>query len=128
MAYENPSLLGSFAASTGLLQYQGVALSTNGLLINPTTSGAIIGVLVSGGTTGSTSAGAQTVQFGGIAKVLAGATAIDYMSALTFDTDGRAIAGTTNYQTAIALGDVTSTSTSAQVIPALILPHAGVGV
>lgn len=128
MAYENPTLLGSFDSSTGLKQYQGVSMSTNGLLINPTTNGAILGILISGGSTGSTRDSVQTVQFGGVAKVLAGATGLDYMSAITFDTDGRAIAGTTNYQTAIALGEVTSTSTSSEVIPALILPHIGVGV
>ena len=127
MAYENASLLGTFDASTALKQYQGVDLSTNGLLINPTTSGRIIGVITSAGTTGSTDAAAQTVQFGGIAKVLAGATGLDYGAAMTCDTDGRFIAGTTNFQTAISLGEVGSTSTSAEIVSALVFPHAGAG-
>ena len=102
-------------------------MSTGNLLINPTTSGRIIGVITSAGTTGSTDAPAQTVQFGGIAKVLAGSTATDFGSALTCDTDGRFIAGTTNFQTAISFGEVTSTSTSAEIVSALIFPHAGAG-
>ena len=85
MAYEKPVLTHTFRASTGLKQYQAVALSgANNRLINPTTEGNCIGVLVSSGTTGSTgragstdSGSVQTVQLSGIAKVIAGTTTID---------------------------------------------------
>lgn len=82
MAYESPSFYASFPATTGLSQYQFVTLSTNGLLIDPTTLGNAVGVLVSSGTTGSTWAGStangpvQTVQLYGIAKLLTSSTAI----------------------------------------------------
>lgn len=82
MAYESPSFYGTFPATTGLKQYQFVTLSTNGVLIDPTTLGNAIGVLVSSGSTGSTWGGStasglpQTVQFYGIAKVLTASTAI----------------------------------------------------
>lgn len=82
MAYESPSFYASFPASTGLSQYQFVALSTNGLLIDPTTLGDAIGVLVSSGTTGSTWGGStangpvQTIQLYGIAKLKTASTAI----------------------------------------------------
>lgn len=82
MAYESPSFYASFPATTGLSQYQFVMLSTNGLLIDPTTLGNAIGVLVSSGTTGSTWGGStangpvQTVQLYGIAKLMTSSTAI----------------------------------------------------
>ena len=82
MAYESPSFYATFPAATGLSQYQFVTLSTNGLLIDPTTLGDAIGVLVSSGSTGSTWAGStagglvQTVQLYGIAKLLTSSTAI----------------------------------------------------
>ena len=84
MAYENPLGVYSFLASTGLKQYQFVSLNAAGVLIDPTTLGDAIGVLVSSGTTGSTGkAGSTTsgyyhsVQCYGIAKVLAASTLID---------------------------------------------------
>lgn len=55
MSYQNDGVL-TFTASTGLAQYQLVALSTARKLIHPTAGGAgtVIGVLISSGTTAST--------------------------------------------------------------------------
>ena len=98
MAYESPSFYATFAASTGLSQYQFVALSTGGRLIDPTTLGDAIGVLVSSGTTGSTgragstnSGSVQTVQLYGIAKVLAASTAITCGNRISAVTTGAEI-------------------------------------
>lgn len=83
MAYESPAFYGTFPASTGLSQYQFVTINSAGVLVDPTTLGDALGVLVSSGTTGSTgragsttSGSVQTVQFYGIAKVLAASTLI----------------------------------------------------
>lgn len=121
MAWENPlgtNHLAVFEASTGLSQYQFVSLSTAGLLINPTTNQAVIGVLVSSGTTGSTglagvtgSGSVQSVQVYGVAKVLAGSTAIAPGNLVTASTvTGAAIAHvSTDGTVGIALTDVDST-------------------
>lgn len=132
MAYENPSFTGTFKASTGLKQYQFVALNSNGRLINPTTEGNGIGILTSSGTTGSTgragstdSGSVQTVQFYGVAKVIAGTTTIDIGDSLKSEADGRAsTSSSTSYRFGVALAAVDSTSTSAHVISALLLPSA----
>lgn len=122
----------TFAASTGLKQYQAVALSGT-RLINPTTEGNCIGVIISSGTTGSTgragstdSGSVQTVQFGGIAKVLAGSTTIDAGDLLKAETDGRAsTASSTSYRFGLSLGAVDSTSTSAQIVSVILSPSYG---
>ena len=97
MATESLAFSGTFAASTGLKQYQAVALKAAGVLINPTTEGNCIGVLTSSGTTGSTgragsthSGSVQAVQILGRAKLIAGTTTIDVFDSLKADTDGRA--------------------------------------
>lgn len=123
----------TFAASTGLKQYQAVALNSNKVLINPTTEGNCIGVLVSSGTTGSTgragsthSGTVQTVQVHGLAKVIAGTTTIDVGDVLKTETDGRAsTASSTSYRFGLALSAVDSTSTSAHVISVLLSPSFG---
>ena len=127
MAWDNPTGPLTFQSSTGLKQYQGVDINSSGLLINPTTSGRVIGVLQSSGSTSSTRDSWQTVQVLGVSKCLAGSTAIAIGDGVTFDTDGRVIAGTTNFQCGIALANVTSTSTSAEVIPVLLGRMAGAG-
>jgi hypothetical protein len=117
MAYESPSFYGTFPASTGLQQYQFVALSTDAELIDPTSAGAnVIGVLVSSGTTGSTGiAGSSnsgrygTVQFYGITKVLAGSTALTGASYISVSALGLAVAGTTNAKVGVVVQDVDST-------------------
>lgn len=133
MAYEIP--VGPFItvpASTGLKQYTFVDLSTSAsalggvVLSKPTALGKCIGVLVSSGTTGSARANQQqSVQCYGIAKVLGGSNAIKAGSVIFAATDGRAELGTTNstkYVVGRAFGK--STSTSAQVVPVLLL-HSG---
>lgn len=128
MAYENPTGPLTFQASTGLKQYQGVDINSSGLLINPTTSGRVIGILVSSGTTGSTEDTTyHTVQIIGVAKVLSASTAIAIGDAVTFNTAGRVVAGTTNIQAGIALGAAVSTSDVAEVIPVLLGRNAGAG-
>lgn len=130
MAYETKGFSHTFPASTGLGQYRGVSLNSNGRLINPTTEGYIIGILTSSGTTGSTgragstdSGSVQTVQYAGIAKIVAGTTTIDIGDRLKVDTDGRAsTASSTSYLFGVALQSVNSTSTSAQVISVLLQP------
>ena len=122
----------TFRASTGLKQYQAVHITTGARLLNPTTEGNCIGVITSSGTTGSTgragstdSGSMQSVQLGGITKVLAGSTTIDVGDSLKADTDGRATtSSSTSYRFAIALEAVDSTSTSAQVISAFLTPSA----
>lgn len=131
MATSSEGLCLTFAASTGLKQYQAVALSGT-RLINPTTEGNCIGILVSSGTTGSTgragstdSGSVQTVQITGKAKVLAGTTGVAGFTPLKASTDGRgSTAGSTSYRFGIALAAVDSTSTSAHVIPVLLTPSA----
>lgn len=134
MAFEKDVFSHTFQASTGLRQYQCVALSgANNRLINPTTEGNCIGVITSSGTTGSTgragstdSGSVQTVQMLGIAKVIAGTTTIDAGDLLKTETDGRAsTSGSTSYRFGIALDAVASTSTSAQVISVLLSPSYG---
>lgn len=120
MAYENPTGPLTFAASTGLNQYQGVDLNNAGLLITPTTSGRIIGVITSSGSAGSTRDSFQTVQIMGVAKVLSGSSSIAIGDVITFDIDGRAIVGTTNVKTGRALAAGASTSTTSEVIPVLL--------
>ncbi len=134
MAYEKPDFFHTFAASTGLRQYQAVALNTSGVLINPTTEGNCIGILVSSGTDGSTgragsanSGSVQTVQMSGISKVVAGTTGIAIGGLLKADIDGRASTaaiGSTSYKFGMALDAVGSTSTSAQVISVWLTPSA----
>jgi len=130
VAFEKIGLTHTFQASTGLRQYQLVNITgANNRLLNPTTEGNCIGVLVSSGTTGSTgragstdSGSVQTVQLSGIAKVIAGTTTIDAGEWLKASTDGRASFSTgptsTSHLCARALEAVASTSTSAQVISA----------
>lgn len=133
MATESPSFYLTFPASTGLKQYQAVALNSNGRLINPTTEGNCIGILVSSGTTGSTgragstdSGSVQTVQILGKSKILAGTTTIDIADLLKADTDGRAsTSSSTSYRFGMALNAVDSTSTSAHVIGVLLTPSFG---
>lgn len=133
MAYEKADFFHTFRASTGLKQYQVVAVTgANNRLINPTTEGNCIGVLVSSGTTSSTgragstdSGSVQTVQLMGIAKVIAGTTGIAAGGLLKADTDGRASTasiGSTSYKFGMALAAVDSTSTSAHIIPVLLSP------
>ena len=132
MAHELKGWADTFPASTGLRQYQFVALNSNGRLINPTTEGNGIGVITSSGTTGSTgragstdSGSVQTVQFLGIAKVIAGTTTIDIGDSLKSEADGRAsTSSSTSYRFGIALSAVDSTSTSAHIISALLTPSA----
>lgn len=120
-------------ASTGLKQYTFVDLSTSAsalggvVLTKPSALGKCIGVLVSSGTTSGTVANRpQSVQCYGIAKVLGGSNAIKAGSVIFAATaDGRAELGTTNstkYVVGRAFGK--STSTSAQVVPVLLL-HSG---
>lgn len=133
MAYESPSFYGTFAASTGLKQYQFVDLNAAGVLINPTTNGRAIGVLVSSGTTGSTgragsttSGSVQTIQWGGIAKVLSGSSAIPIGAFVKASTDGRASTGTsTNAVNGIFLAAGVSTSTVSEVLSVLLFPYSG---
>ena len=132
MATESLAFSGTFAASTGLKQYQAVALNAVGVLINPTTEVNRIGILTSSGTTGSTgragsthSGSVQEVQWYGRAKVIAGTTTIDIGDSLKSEADGRAsTSSSTSYRFAVALSAVDSTSTSAQVISALLMPSA----
>lgn len=132
MAYEVPGTTLTFRASTGLKQYQAVALS-GVRLINPTTEGNTIGILVSSGTTGSTgragstdSGSVQTVQVTGVAKCIAGTTGVAGMTAVKASTDGRCSTATsTSYRFGVALAAVDSTSTSAHIIPVLLTPAAG---
>lgn len=127
MAYESPAFHGTFPASTGLKQYQAVELNSAGNLINPTTNGRCIGILVSSGTTGSTgragsttSGSVQTVQFYGISKILSGSSAIAIGDVLQADSDGRAIAASTNTPFGRALAAGVSTSTVSEVISVLL--------
>src|SRR3990167_8230560 len=114
MRCKNTPTCHTFRASTGLKQYQAVALTgANNRLINPTTEGNCIGILVSSGTTGSTgragstdSGSVQTVQLTGIAKVIAGTTTIDASDLIKAATDGRAsTSSSTSYRFGLALGD-----------------------
>lgn len=120
MAYDNPTGPLTIQASTGLKQYQGVDINSAGLLINPTTSGRVIGVITSSGSTGSVRASFQTIQIMGVAKVISGSSAIAIGDGITFDIDGRAIVGTTNFQSGRALAAGASTSTTSEVIPVLL--------
>lgn len=131
MAYESPSFFGTFAASTGLKQYQAVELNSAGVLINPTTNGRCIGILCSSGTTsstgraGSTTSGSvQTVQFYGIGKILSGSSAIVIGDVISAATDGRAAAASTNNPLGRALAAGVSTSTVSEVISVLLLNSA----
>jgi len=132
MAFEKVGLTHSFQASTGLKQYQFVNITgANNRLINPTTEGNCIGVLISSGTTGSTglagstdSGTVQTVQMSGIAKLIAGTTTIDAGEWVKGAVDGRAEYSTgptsTSHLAGRSLEAVTSTSTSAQVISVIL--------
>src|SRR3990167_7704203 len=131
MAFDKNATCHTFRASTGLKQYQAVALTgANNRLINPTTEGNCIGILVSSGTTGSTgragstdSGSVQTVQLTGIAKVIAGTTSIDASDLIKAATDGRAsTSSSTSYRFGLSLGAVDSTSTSAHVVSVLLSP------
>ena len=131
MAFEKVGLTHTFQASTGLRQYQAVALTgPNNRLINPTTEGNCVGILVSSGTTGSTgragstdSGSVQTVQLAGIAKVIAGTTTIVASNLIKAATDGRAsTSSSTSYRFGLSLGAVDSTSTSAHVVSVLLSP------
>ncbi len=132
MAYDVPGISYTFRATTGLKQYQAVHITTGGRILNPTTEGNCIGILISSGTTGSTgragstdSGSVQTVQLTGIAKVIAGTTTIAVANALKTEADGRAsTSSSTSYRFGIALAAVDSTSTSAHVIPVLLTPSA----
>ena len=130
----------TFRASTGLRQYQFVNLAstTSVRIARPTTNGVHIGVLISSGTTGSTgragstdSGSVQTVQFAGIAKVLAGSSAIDAGGYVKASTDGLAAPTTgptsTSFVGGRALEAVTSTSTSQSVFAVLINHQQGFG-
>lgn len=128
MAFESPSFYGTFLASTGLKQYQCVELNSAGVLINPTTNGRCIGVLVSSGSTGSTgragsttSGRVQTVQFYGIAKVLSGSSSIVIGDVVTAEADGRVTVASTNNPIGRALAAGVSTSTVSEVISVLLL-------
>ena len=132
MAYEKPCFSHTFPASTGLMQYQAVAISgANNRLIKPTTEGNCIGILVSSGTTGSTgragstdSGSVQTVQILGIAKLLCGTTSIDPGDLIKAATDGRgSTSSSTSYRLGVALGSAASTTTSAEVISVLLSPN-----
>lgn len=133
MAKESPLGTTTFLASTGLKQYQFVDLDAAGVLINPTTNGRAIGVLISSGTTGSTGkAGSttsgyyHTVQYGGIAKVLSGSSAIPIAGFVKASTDGRASTGTsTNAVNGIFLSAGVSTSTVSEVVHVLLFPYSG---
>jgi hypothetical protein len=133
MSYENPGPTGTFLASTGLRQYQFVALNTAGVLIHPTTNGNSLGVLISEGTTastgraGSTTSGySQTVQWSGVAKVLSGSSAIAIGDLIRAATDGRGSVGTsTACVSGVALGAGVSTSTVSEVISVLLFPMSG---
>ena len=120
MAYDNPTGPLTIQASTGLKQYQGVDLNSAGLLINPTTSGRVIGVITSSGSTNSTRDTFQTVQILGVAKCISGSSSIAIGDAVTFDTDGRVVVGTTNFQSGRALAAGASTSTTSEIIPVLL--------
>jgi hypothetical protein len=132
MAFEKVGLTHTFQASTGLKQYQFVNITgANNRLINPTTEGNCIGVLISSGTTGSTglagstdSGSVQTVQLDGIAKLVAGTTTIDAGEWVKAAVDGRAEYSTgatsTSHLAGRSLEAVTSTSTSAQVISVIL--------
>ena len=131
MAYEKPVFTHTFRASTGLRQHQAVALSgANNRLIDPTTEGNCIGILVSSGTTGSTgragstdSGSVQTVQTLGIAKVLCGTTGVAVGSIVKDATDGQLSKATyTSYRLGIALGAAASTTTSNETISVLLSP------
>lgn len=132
MATNSEGLCLTFRASTGLKQYQAVHVTTGARLLNPTTEGNCIGILVSSGTTGSTgragstdSGSVQTVQLSGVAKVIAGTTTIDVGDSLKADVDGRAsTSSSTSYRFGVALSAVDSTSTSAHIINVLLTPSA----
>jgi hypothetical protein len=133
MAYENSSPFGTFLASTGLKRYTFVDINSAGVLVKPVTGAfKAIGVLCSSGTTGSTGrAGSttsgtyQTVQFYGIAKVVSGSSSIAIGDVIKAATDGRAEIASTNsthYCMGRALAAGASTSTTAEIIPVLLLP------
>jgi hypothetical protein len=129
MAYENPlgtNNLAIFEASTGLKQYQFVALNSAGKLVSPSTLGHAIGILVSSGTTGSTRDDTvQSVQVYGVGKVISGSSSIAIGDLVAADSDGFAIVATTaNFAMGTALAAGASTSTTAEVIPVL-LQHLG---
>ncbi|MCI0544991.1 MAG: hypothetical protein L0Z49_11190 [Actinobacteria bacterium] len=135
MAYEVNELRSSFLASTGLKQYQCVAINSAGVLVNPaSTLGLAHGILTSSGTTGSTGrAGSttsgvfHTIQFGGIAKVLSGSSSIAIGDMLKPETDGRVTVGSaTGAVIGIALSAGVSTSTVSEVISVLLFPFSGV--
>lgn len=121
MAFELPGFYGTFLCSTGIKQYTFVDLTSTGSgaskvakLIKPTTYGAVVGVLVSSGTTGSTVRKSQTVQFLGISKVRAGSTAFvagDYVLATTKGIANRVAKGTasTSYLCGVCVAPLGST-------------------
>ena len=137
MAFEKIELTHTFPASTGLKQYQFVNITgVNNRLINPTTEGNCIGVLISEGTTGSTglagstdSGFVRTVQLSGIAKLIAGTTTIDAGEWVKASTDGLASYSTgptsTSHLAGRALAAVASTSTSAEIIEVWLADNVG---
>lgn len=141
MAFENPlgtNNLSIFEASTGLQQYQAVHLNSAGLLIDPTTLGDAIGILVSSGTTGSTglagvtgSGAVQSVQVYGVAKILAGSTALAPGDKFSVNTAGLAVAWVeTDNALGYVLTDVDSTGGDStggigQQVISVLLTHLG---
>lgn len=125
MSYGNPGFTDTFLCSTGLPQYTMVALSTANKLIKPTGGGIdVIGVVQSGGTTGSTSETFQTVQFLlGVSKVrVSGAsTGVTYGDTVTCTTAGTVTpTSAADYTLGRALQPVGSTGDT--VISVLLYP------
>ena len=146
MAFSNLGPCITVLASTGLRQYQAVDINSAGVLVNPSTYGEAIGILTSSGTTGSTgiagsttSGSVQEVQLYGVAKVLAGSTAVatgDFLKAgtagLVTPATGTDVSASTSFLIGRALGSASSTSIagttdvgSGEVIPVLIMPLGG---
>lgn len=100
MAFENLNGMTPFSvdATTGLLQYQAVAIGANGA-VAPTDGAAIGGVIRSSGTTASTSTGGVVALYvnGMVAKVLAAGSTMAVGDQCSVSTAGRV--------TALAAGD-----------------------
>lgn len=101
MAYEKLGA-NTFTAtmSTGLRQYRGVRLTSTGGLGYPSGSTArlaIVGVLISSGSTSSTTPGSPgTVQVDGIAKIEAAASTVSVGDPVAISTAGQVVALTAN--------------------------------
>lgn len=90
MAFETPDGLITVPATTGLVQYRFVSLNTSGYAAKPTDGAAILGVVHSGGTTGSTVEPQYiTVQTRGVAKVEADASTVSAGDQVAASTLGR---------------------------------------